>query len=214
MQDVRELDKVIEKSEKILWESKPNFIAFIFGSSLPVMIFGLVWLLIAFPFVLVSLFSLLTGNFIASFAVLFFNPMLWIGILLFFGMPIYFYLAYHYIDYAITSKRVIIQRGIIGRDFDMVDFDQISNATVNVGLMDKLLGKNTGSIYIYTPGSVAYTKQGAVPRPFILSSVVNPYEVFKFFKKVSFDVKTDIEYPNQFRPKSNPGYNTKIDVKK
>jgi hypothetical protein len=26
-------------------------------------------------------------------------------------------------------------------------------------------------------------------------------------KKVSFDVKTDINYPNKLRPNENPGYN-------
>ena len=27
-----------------------------------------------------------------------------------------------------------------------------------------------------------------------------------FFKKVSHDVKTDIQYPNEYRPKNNPSY--------
>ncbi|OVE74626.1 hypothetical protein BVX95_01720, partial [archaeon D22] len=38
--------------------------------------------------------------------------------------------------------------------------------------------------------------------------IQNPEEVFKFFKKVSYDMKTDVQFPNKLRPKNNPGYNT------
>jgi len=43
-------------------------------------------------------------------------------------------------------------------------------------------------------------------KPFTISNIPDPYEVFKLFKKVSHDVRTDIEYPNKLRPKTNPGY--------
>ncbi len=133
-------------------------------------------------------------------------PHFWIGLGVVFGIPIYKILVYKRIHYAITNKRVLFQRGLIGRDFDVVDFDQITNAQVNVGILDKLFGNSSGSIMISTAGTFAHTRRGVVSRPYVISHVENPYEVFKFFKKVSHAVKTDIHFPNKYRPKSNPGY--------
>ena len=115
--------------------------------------------------------------------------------------------------YAITDKRIIIQSGIIGRDFKIVDFDQISNAEVNVGLIDKLFGDDSGSISISTAGTFTYGKHGPIHTPRGLSNISKPYSVFKFFKKVSHDVKTDINFPNKYRPKKNLGYNPKYNSK-
>ena len=125
-----------------------------------------------------------------------------------FGIPIYKALAYRHTYYAITNKRVLLQTGVIGRDFQIVDFDKITNAEVNVGIFDKLFSRNSGSILISSAGTFTYGKHGPIARPYTLSNIPNPYDVFKFFKKVSHAVKTDIEYPNQYRPKTNLGYRT------
>ena len=135
-------------------------------------------------------------------------PHFWVGIVLVFGIPIYQILVYKHVYYAITNKRVLFQKGLIGRDFEMVDFDQITNTEVNVGVLDKLFGGGSGSILISTAGSFTYTRRGAVQKPYTISHIDNPYEVFKFFKKVSHAVKTDIQFPNKYRPETNPGYGT------
>ena len=130
-----------------------------------------------------------------------------LGIL--FAPFIYKLLVYRYTYYAITDKRVIIQKGVIGRDFEIVDFDKITNAEVNVGFFDKIFGNETGSIIISTAGTFTYTpRYGRIKKPYTLNNIYNPYEVFKFFKKISHDVKTDVHYPNKYRPKTNPGYKT------
>jgi uncharacterized membrane protein YdbT with pleckstrin-like domain len=85
-------------------------------------------------------------------------PHFWIGLILVFGYPIYKFLVYKYTYYAITNKRVIIQKGLIGRDFEIVDFDKITNAEVNVGVLDKLFGGNSGSILISTAGTLTYVR--------------------------------------------------------
>ena len=138
-------------------------------------------------------------------------PHFWIGFLMTFGGPLYKVLVYKHTHYAITNKRVLFQSGLIGRDFQMVDFDQVTNADVNVGLIDKLFSKSSGSILIASAGTLTYTRQGQVQKPYTLSHIKDPYEVFKFFKKVSHDVKTDIQYPNEYRPQNNPGYKSGYD---
>ncbi len=198
-----ELKKVLNKKEKVLWEGKPEFWPFIFSTNSVITIVGIFWLLFTLPVFFIG--SGLGGIFIK----LVMLPFILIGILLVFGMPVYNLFLHSNLYYSITDKRILVQKGVVGRDFDMVDFDQITNAEVNVGFFDVLFGKKTGSILISTAGTYTSGEQGSVPIPYRLSNVLDPYEVFKFFKKVSHDVKTDIYYPNKFRPKINPGYKTK-----
>lgn len=202
---MKEFDKVLDVNEKVLWEGKPQFFPY-FLSVIPIMLFGFVFMVFAgfavFP-------SIEAGNFWAILI-----PHFWIGLVIFFCTPIYRALVYKYLYYIITDKRVIFQGGLIGRDFKMVDYSQITNAEVNVGLLDKLFGKDSGSILISSAGTFVQGKNGPVSKPYAMANVDNPYEVFKFFKEISYDVKTDIEYPNKFRPDENPGYKTNYDINK
>ncbi|MBI2667067.1 PH domain-containing protein [Candidatus Woesearchaeota archaeon] len=202
---MRELDKVLDEHEKVFWEGKPNFWPFFF-SGIAASLFGIIFL-VAGAFVLVQ--GLKSGNWLF---LLF--PHFWIGVVIVFGAPIYKALVYKHTYYAITNKRVLFQTGLIGRDFRIIDFDQITNAEVNVGVLDKLFSRDSGSILISTAGTFGQGKHGRIARPYVLSNIPDPYGVFKFFKKVSHAVKTDIQYPNKYRPKSNPGYHTALDPSK
>ena len=202
-----ELDKILDKNEKVFWEGKPKFWAFLLSSSVPAMIFGLFFMIFLIPFIIIA--TIKGGLWGWG---IFLLPHFWVGIIFIFGIPTYQILVYKHIYYAITNKRVLYQKGLIGRDFVMVDFDQITNAEVNLGLFDKLLGGNTGSILISTAGT--FTGRRGMSRPYTLRNIENPYDVFKFFKKVSHAVKTDIQFPNLYRPKKNIGYETSYNPKK
>ena len=202
---MRELDKALDKNERVFWEGKPKFWPF-FLSGFAGAIFGFFFLVIGGIFVFQGIAS---GNYLFIFF-----PHFWIGVFFVFGVPIYKALVYQHTYYAVTNKRVLIQKGLIGRDFEMVDFDQITNAEVNVGVLDILFGRKSGSILISTAGTFTYTRRGQVQKPYTISHIENPYEVFKFFKKVSHAVKTDIQYPNKYRPKTNPGYKTEYNPRR
>ncbi len=202
---MRELDKVLDKKEKVLWGGKPKFWPFFF-SAVSISLFGLV-------FMFFGLFAFLEAMKTGDVGLLLF-PHFWIGLAFFIGAPAYKFFVYSKTHYAITDKRVIVQGGLIGRDFQLIDFDQITNAEVNVGVLDKLFGSSSGSILLSSAGTLTYSRNGQIAKPYTFSNVPNPYEVFKFFKKVSHDVKTDINYPNKFRPKTNPGYKTKYTTAK
>ena len=45
-----------------------------------------------------------------------------------------------------TNRRVIIQSGVIGIDFTSIDFSQIINSEVSVGLIDQMLKDESGSV--------------------------------------------------------------------
>jgi hypothetical protein len=191
------INEIIDKNERMLWSGKPNFLPFVAGSIF-VSLFGLLFM--AVPLL----------GFIASGQIMFLIlPHFWIGLIVFLGGPAYSWFVYKYVEYAITDKRVIIKSGLVGRDFKTVDYDQITNVEVNVSIWDKLLAKSSGTICIFSAGTISYGKHGPYATPYRLSNIPNPYEVFKLFKKTSFDVKSDMEYPNKYRPHDNPGYNTK-----
>ncbi len=194
----REFNKILEKSEKIFWEGKPKFLPFFMRGTL-LSFFGV--LLIIGGLLILQRDGGGTFPFIFHYFVL--------GAVLVVVFPIYQALVYRHTYYAITNKRVLIQAGLIGRDFEIVDFDQITNAEVNVGISDKLFGKGSGSIRISTAGTLTYVRRKAMAVPYTLSNISEPYQVFKFFKEVSHAVKTDIQYPNKYRPNVNPGYKTK-----
>lgn len=194
-----EIHKVIESGEQVLWQGRPKFLPF-FISSFIVSAFGLIFL--GF-----GLFTFIEGIKTGDIFFIFF-PHFWIGLFLVFLAPLYTALTYKYVHYAITNKRAIIQTGLIGRDFQIADFDKITNAEVNVNLIDKLFGAGSGSILISTAGTFTHGKRGPRAAPYTISHIANPYEVFKYLKKVSHDVKTDIHYPNEYRPSQNPGYKT------
>ena len=42
---MREIDKVLDEKEKVLWEGKPKFWPFLLGGSIVTTIFGLFWML-------------------------------------------------------------------------------------------------------------------------------------------------------------------------
>lgn len=199
---MRELDKVLNQDEKVLWEGTPSFWPFFLSRTLGVTIFGIFWM------GFLSFFYIASRNAPGVFKyIIFMTPHFWIGIGMLFGPTIYNGLVFKYTYYAITDKRIIFQKGLIGRDFVVVDFNQIGNAEVNVGVFDKIFGKNTGSIVISTTG-ISYNTKNSDIKPFTMCNITDPYEVFKFLKKTSYDIKTDIEYPNKMRPDENPGYKT------
>jgi hypothetical protein len=125
------------------------------------------------------------------------------------GPPLYAILVYRYVWYAITDSRAIVQTGVVGRDFKTVDYDQITNTEINVGFWDKIFG--TGSILLYTAGGAwasTYGARGTTRMPPSFQHIPNPYEVFKILKKVSLDIKAELEYPTAYRPEVAKGYKT------
>ena len=191
---MNELSKILDTNEQVFWEGKPRFWPYFLSGVVPTFIFGLAWTGFLVPFFAVNFLpkenlsssSGFTNTFFFAWNI-FLVPFLLIGLWMLVGVHIY--------------------KGFI-------DFDQITNSEVNVGFWDRVLAQNTGSILISSSGTFGSTRQGHIARPYTLSNITDPYEVFKFVKKVSHDVKTDIEYPNAMRPSENPGYQSTYDPNK
>ena len=202
-----EMEEIIEDNERKLWEGRPRFWPFFLRRITPFIFFVVALSLQLAVVLLISAANAKNFRLIPTFFI--FSIVCAVCLFVFIRDAI----GYMYVRYLITNKRVILQRGIIGRYFEIVDFDKITNAEVDVGIMDKLFGGGSGSIRISTAGTVVSGRYGPVARPYVICNVAEPYRVFRFFKDISHAVKTDIHYPNAYRPKTNPGYNTKMDIK-
>lgn len=196
--------QMLDTNEYPVWEGKPEKLTYIIGHP-GLYFFALLWGAFDFTFIRMFFFSDTTfgfGFFLVPFFALHLMPV-WIAV----GGPIYRAINWNYIEYVLTEKRVYIQSGVIGRDINVVEFTDIREPEVNVGLIEKLRGcgtiRLTPQVYTHHNGNRRSISKGA------LLHVEDPYTVYKRIKQMSVDIKSDIYYPNALRPEDNPGYNTR-----
>ncbi|NLN50204.1 MAG: PH domain-containing protein [Acholeplasmataceae bacterium] len=95
---------------------------------------------------------------------------------------------YKNLVYVYTNKRLLIRKGIIGIDYKALDIAMIGAVEIDVSVVDKMVGKNTGSI---TFGSMANPigtgKEGR--NVFSFANVENPYELYKEIKNHIDEIK-------------------------
>jgi len=113
-------------------------------------------------------------------------------------------------EYAITEKRVIIKSGIIGTDFKSINFDQIKEALVDVGLIGKIF--KVGSIKIDTGKTNTYStgggknSRGQVKTKTmysVLKHIDHPYETYKLIQGHLQERKESL-YSGRADRESNP----------
>jgi len=181
----------LDQNEKIIWQGKerffPRFFLFIFYKFLIafiIFIFGGIFL------IFISLAS-------SDKSINNFSSLLLFLIIFVVGYIIYAITLHNSVNYLITNKRAIGWRGVIKRNFKFMDFDKIQNIDIKISFLDRVIGNNTGSIMIMSTNQTLHFRH-----------IINSFEVVKILKNTSYNIKTDINFPNAFRPKTNPGYNT------
>lgn len=205
-----EFDSILLDGEKIKWEGKPKFEAFIF-SSLGVVIVGIILLAMVIGFSSLatkgfSSFSMSgvkpptrtvngmldsaggmigkTGSIIHLFILPFY--VITIGMIL---SPLFKAFAYKKEKYAFTDRRVIISRGFIGQELKTIDYENIKNSTVSVSAVDKLF--SVGSINIFTGeiGNTGGSNAAVYSRSDCLIGLTEAHEAYKILKSLA-DVKS------------------------
>jgi len=158
---MNEIPKILEKNEKIVWDGKPKY-----------------W-----PYILSALFgSIIAGVFVGIFAGSFlksFTAGIVIGVVIFCLAFLWGNLSYRFAHYALTDERAVFQSGIFGRNFKSIDYDDIKNASVSIGLLNWLF--NTGSINLFT-GEIESTggKDSQIrPKYDSFMYILNAYDVLK-----------------------------------
>ncbi|MET1159726.1 MAG: PH domain-containing protein [Thermoprotei archaeon] len=73
--------------------------------------------------------------------------------------------------YVLTNKRIIIKKGLVGIDYDVLDLDSIRQVNVDVGFWDKKYGAGTPTI------------QAMRVQPIKLYAVREPRKVYEILNK-------------------------------
>lgn len=160
----------IGKDEKVLMEFKPD----LFATFLPmVSVVFLFLIVLAFAYMTIphgasSDNSSKVMPFLGFFSIARF--FLFLAVIFFFGIvlaAIMLYLNYQYTFYIVTDRRIIMQRGVVSRDYRDCKFEKIQNIYIDVRFIDRII--NVGALMFSTAG-----EQGI---EIIFSRVKYPMEV-------------------------------------
>ena len=190
---------VLFKGETVFWQGKPNKFCYVlrsFGKLLPG---ALIFLLFDGFFIgtMIATGALAEMGVLGILFLAFFFAFHLFPVWLCIGKIIAGNLEHKNIDYAVTSRRVIARSGIWGLDFQSIDDADISNIRVDVSILERLF--KVGTVIISTSSGQSFS----------LFAVEDPYSLYKKINKVFIDMKSDVHYPNAYRPDNNPGYNTR-----
>lgn len=186
------VNDVLVNGKSIIWNGKPKKSAYIINKFLTMLPFAIIWLMFDSIFII---------SFIASGS---FMEMLWF-IISFFAlhlMPVWIWLSnvltakknWENTEYYVTDKRIIIESGFIGMNYQTIYYKDIKNVYLRIGVIDKLL--KVGDIYFDINQN----------RTQFFLDLENPYELYTKLQKIILNIQTDIEFPNNLRPNENNGY--------
>lgn len=196
-----EIKDLLTEDEQILWKGKPKKSAFIASRILSMLPIALIWLLFDGSFITILIIAGV-GKQLPAFAIIFL-----VVFFLFHLAPVWIWLSniitanreHKHMEYAFTNTRIIIKSGVIGIDINNIYYADIQSVNLKVGMIDKIL--KVGDIYI----SGSFKSQ-------VLWDVENPYFMVSKLQKIIGDIKSDVYFPNAYRPEENNGYNTKYKI--
>lgn len=189
------LEHQLMNGESVLWKAKPEKKAFIFNKCCTMLPFALLWLAFDATFIM-AMFS--TGSFSIVF-VLFFA---------FHLMPVWIWMSnvltakkhWENTEYLITNRRILIKNGFFTQNVSNIYYKDVQSVNVRVGIIDNML--KVGDIIISVNGTNV-----------LILDIKEPHVVLNKLQQIVLDIQTDIQYPNEFRPSSNPGYQTQYTTK-
>jgi len=190
------VEDILSEDEQILQRLKPHKKVFVLEAIFKGLPIALLWGAFDAFFIVMMIQSGLLEE----------NPIFLIGIIIFFALhllPLWMYIVsvvkniagFKNIEYVFTNKRIIIRSGLIGIDFKNIYYTAIEGINCKVGLFDRMF--KVGDLYIKAQDQSA-----------VLVDIPNPYFFLEKLQRITIDIKTDIQYPNDLRPKDNHGYHT------
>ena len=182
--------------EQLLWTGKPNKKIYILERVFKMMPLALLWLAIDLTFIIIISFQFANGNmplFVLAFIIPFFCVHL---------MPFWMWIyniatasrKLKNTEYGFTDKRIIIKSGYFV-DVTSIYYADINSVKLNVGFLDRKF--KVGDIHI-----------SANSGRHVLEDLEDPYFLTEKLQHIVLDIKADIQFPNDFRPKENSGFNT------
>ena len=184
--------------EMILWKGKPQKKGFIATKSLSLMPIAVIWLILDLSIIGASFADGEMLGFLIPFFALHLMPVwIWLGNVLTAGK------RWKNTAYYATNRRIIIQSGFLAVNESSVYYKDIRNIQLRVGVLDKTFGTADLVIDNGQYGGKHHNKPVNV-----LEDLDDGRRVYDRLQKIILDMQTDMEYPNAYRPRENPGYNT------
>lgn len=184
--------------EKILWEGKPDKKSYVLGRIVKMMPIALIWLVfdgffIGMMFTFSDDFPTYVYFILAAFFLIHLTPVwLWIASI------VTAFKKRKNTEYAFTDKRVIIKTGFFPK-FESIYYSDIASVHLHVGIIDRMF--KVGDVVLRTtPGDTH-----------MVEDISNPYFIVERLQKIALDIKSDMQFPNDMRPETNHGYNTKYE---
>lgn len=193
---INKLTSVINNNEEILWQGRPNKKCFIFESIFNKMLpFAILWLIIDVTVMLI-IFSQNNNKFGSLFFLLFFLIHL-MPVWIYLSGVLFSFLRYKNTYYVITDAGIYVSGGLFTYSYSFKPFTQLFNVVMRRGIFDQHLG--VGDVICqFSSNSLS------------IINISEYEEIYKMVTKLQRDVYSDTQFPNQYRPNNNPGYNTKI----
>ena len=215
-----ELELMVGKNEKILWQGKPDKKCFVLeGIFNPTLPFVLVWFLFD-SFILTAAFFGINDPEEASGGSPFFVLMLLF--ILVHMTPVWIYLAgallvvrkYKHTEYIITDKGVYVSGGLFSYSCKMKPFTELARVNIHRGVIDQHIGVGDVVLTSNNVDDAEDTRIRINGKPIghigtVIQDIRDYRKVFELIKKLQEDIYTDSLYPNDLRPKENHGYKTK-----
>ncbi len=188
----------LQEDEQILWKGKPNGKSFVLGRIFKMMPIALLWLVIDGGFIFGITYVGITEGlpfyayiiFIVFFAVHLTPVWVWIASI------VSAFRRLRNTEYAFTDKRVVIKSGYFG-GLQNIYYSDIASVNLSVGFFDRIF--HVGDIVIRTNAGDTH----------MVEDIEDPYFICGRLQKITLDIKTDMQYPNDLRPEENHGYRTK-----
>lgn len=195
-------DNLVE-DERILWQGKPRKGSYILSAVVKMMPIAILWLCFDGGFI-----GLLIG-----FRIWDSVP---IGLIFFFIFFFAFHLApvwiwlgnilkanrsYKNVAYAFTNQRIIVKTGAIATTITSIYYSELVGVSLHIGIVERLF--KVGDIYI-----------SSTDQSIVLEDIEDCHFVSNQLQKIAHDIKTDILFPNDYRPQTNHGYKTDYDLDK
>ena len=181
-------EMILDKDEQIIKEYRPNKKRSVYLSLLSL----LPLFLVAITFILIAVLTFVNVIKITDDQGK--SEMMFPYIFIFFGALILLIAIYTYIYYVVsykkrlyclTNKRIIIRGGFIGVDFNALDIAVINSVNVKVGLLDKMVKPNTGTIIFGSATTPLGQNNKNSSGGFTFLHIDNPYEVYKEIKDLN-----------------------------
>ncbi len=163
---------MLELGEEVLWTGKPVRAPFLLKSLTSLTLAAAIMAMPA-PFYMAAPPGMFRHLPVIAFFVFWYGIACFLG----FGPLLYNYLVWKNLYYVVTSKRLIIRKGVIGIDYDTLSLDLVQQVNVDVGFWDQKYG--TGMLTIRAVGV----------EPLSLICIPSPLEVYKLIKRAVERIK-------------------------